>query len=88
MILNLLLRPNRLLLVHGMMDENVHYYNHTAILIHNLVRYGKPYQLQVYPNERHSLRHLEASEHYEMTLLNFLKLIRYLILHFVLVIVF
>lgn len=56
-----------------MMDENVHYYNHTAELIHNLVRYGKPYQLQLYPNERHSLRHLDASEHYEMTLLNFLK---------------
>ena len=29
---------------------------------------------QVYPGERHSLRHFEASEHYETTLLSFLKM--------------
>ena len=29
--------------------------------------------LQIYPGERHSLRHVEASEHYETTLLAFLK---------------
>jgi len=29
--------------------------------------------LQVYPNERHSLRHLDASEHYETVLLTFLR---------------
>eukprot|EP00095_Tigriopus_kingsejongensis_P006537 maker-scaffold842_size89644-snap-gene-0.13 protein:Tk06537 transcript:maker-scaffold842_size89644-snap-gene-0.13-mRNA-1 annotation:"dipeptidyl peptidase 9" len=65
--------PNRLLIVHGLMDENVHFAHHTSQLIEQLVRCGKPYQLQVYPSERHSLRHLESSEHYETTLLAFLQ---------------
>ncbi|XP_046397850.1 dipeptidyl peptidase 9 isoform X2 [Ischnura elegans] len=63
---------NRLLVIHGLMDENVHFV-HTSELIGALVRAGKPYQLQIYPNERHSLRHLDASKHYEMTLLSFLE---------------
>ena len=42
-----LYRPNRLLIVHGLMDENVHFYQHTAQLLGSLVRHGKPYQLQV-----------------------------------------
>ncbi len=41
-------RPNRLLIVHGILDENVHFYQHTAQLITHLIRLGKPYQLQVY----------------------------------------
>lgn len=63
---------NRLLIIHGLMDENVHF-SHTSQLISSLVKAGKPYQLQVYPTERHSLRHLDASEHYETTLLSFLQ---------------
>jgi len=62
----------RLLLVHGLSDENVHF-THTAELVNALVRAGKPYQLQVYPSERHSLRRLDASEHYETALLAFLQ---------------
>ena len=99
--------PNRLLIIHGLMDENVHFYQHTAPLLQALVKHGKPYQLQVpyalvdaiqqsipflfqwakrnstkflsfclfqiYPNERHSLRRLDASEQYETTLLFFLQ---------------
>ncbi|TRY69188.1 hypothetical protein TCAL_12071 [Tigriopus californicus] len=65
--------PNRLLIVHGLMDENVHFAHHTSQLVTQLVRFGKPYDLKVYPCERHSLRHLESSEHYETTLLNFLQ---------------
>uniref|UniRef100_A0A0A9VTT3 Dipeptidyl peptidase 8 n=1 Tax=Lygus hesperus TaxID=30085 RepID=A0A0A9VTT3_LYGHE len=61
----------RLLIVHGLVDDNVHF-THTSSLIAQLVRKGKPYQLQVYPCERHSLRSLDASKHYETTLLNFL----------------
>ncbi|CAB0002126.1 unnamed protein product [Nesidiocoris tenuis] len=61
----------RLLIVHGLVDDNVHF-THTSSLITQLVRKGKPYQLQVYPCERHSLRSLDASKHYETTLLNFL----------------
>ncbi|XP_050035514.1 dipeptidyl peptidase 9-like [Dermacentor andersoni] len=63
---------NRLLIVHGLMDENVHF-THTSQLVAALVKAGKPYQLQVYPAERHSLRHLDTSEHYETTLLSFLQ---------------
>ncbi|CAG9860999.1 unnamed protein product [Phyllotreta striolata] len=63
---------NRLLIIHGLIDENVHFY-HTSQLINSLVKAGKPYQLQIYPNERHSLRHLDASKHYETTLLSFLQ---------------
>ncbi|ELW62396.1 Immunoglobulin superfamily DCC subclass member 4 [Tupaia chinensis] len=37
--------PNRLLLLHGFLDENVHF-AHTSILLSFLVRAGKPYDLQ------------------------------------------
>ena len=63
---------NRLLIIHGMMDENVHFY-HTSQLINALVKTGKPYQLQIYPDERHSLRNLDANKHYETTFLSFLQ---------------
>nr|CAD7590220.1 unnamed protein product [Timema genevievae] len=63
---------NRLLIIHGLIDENVHFF-HTSQFISAMVKAGKPYQLQVYPNERHSLRHLDASKHYETTLLSFLQ---------------
>ncbi|XP_003492882.1 dipeptidyl peptidase 9 isoform X1 [Bombus impatiens] len=63
---------NRLLIIHGLIDENVHFF-HTSQLINALIKSGKPYQLQVYPNERHSLRSLDASKHYETTLLSFLQ---------------
>ena len=35
-----------MLIIHGMIDENVHF-SHTSQLINALVRAGKPYQLQV-----------------------------------------
>ncbi|XP_061337843.1 uncharacterized protein LOC133284779 isoform X1 [Gastrolobium bilobum] len=45
----------RLLLVHGMIDENVHF-RHTARLINALVAAGKPYELMIFPDERHMPR--------------------------------
>uniref|UniRef100_A0AAQ5XIT9 dipeptidyl-peptidase IV n=1 Tax=Amphiprion ocellaris TaxID=80972 RepID=A0AAQ5XIT9_AMPOC len=63
--------PNRLLILHGFLDENVHFF-HTNFLVSQLIRAGKPYSLQVYPNERHSIRCPESGEHYEITLLHFL----------------
>lgn len=63
---------NRLLLIHGLIDENVHFY-HTSELIKHLIRANKPYTLQIYPEERHSLRSLESSKHYETFLLQFLQ---------------
>uniref|UniRef100_A0A669E5K3 dipeptidyl-peptidase IV n=1 Tax=Oreochromis niloticus TaxID=8128 RepID=A0A669E5K3_ORENI len=64
--------PNRLLILHGFLDENVHFF-HTNFLVSQLIRAGKPYSLQVYPNERHSIRCPESGEHYEITLLHFLQ---------------
>jgi dipeptidyl-peptidase-4 len=45
----------RLLLIHGLLDENVHF-RHTARLINALMRAGKPYDLLVVPDGRHSTR--------------------------------
>uniref|UniRef100_A0A3Q3LGU5 dipeptidyl-peptidase IV n=1 Tax=Mastacembelus armatus TaxID=205130 RepID=A0A3Q3LGU5_9TELE len=64
--------PNRLLILHGFLDENVHFF-HTNFLVSQLIRAGKPYNLQVYPNERHSIRCPESGEHYEIMLLHFLQ---------------
>lgn len=64
--------PNRLMILHGFLDENVHFF-HTNYLVSQLIRAGKPYNLQIYPNERHSIRCQQSGEHYEITLLHFLQ---------------
>lgn len=43
----------RLMLVHGLIDENVHF-RHTARLINALTRCRKRYDLLLFPDERHS----------------------------------
>jgi len=45
----------KLLLVHGMLDENVHF-RHTARLMQALIDAGKPFDVLLYPNERHGPR--------------------------------
>jgi dipeptidyl-peptidase-4 len=45
----------KLLIVHGMLDENVHF-RHTARLADALSRANRPYELLPYPNERHMPR--------------------------------
>jgi dipeptidyl-peptidase 4 len=52
----------RLLLVHGNMDENVHY-AHTARLVDALVLAKKPFDLFVFPGERHGYRSPDARAH-------------------------
>ncbi len=47
----------KLLLVHGLIDENVHF-RHTARLINALIHARKPYELLLFPNERHTPRSL------------------------------
>jgi dipeptidyl-peptidase-4 len=42
----------KLLLVHGMIDENVHF-RHSARLLDALVKAGKPPELLLFPDERH-----------------------------------
>jgi len=53
-----------LLLVHGLIDENVHF-RHTARLINALIAAQKPYQLLLFPNERHSPRSQKDREYME-----------------------
>lgn len=45
----------KLLLIHGMLDENVHF-RHTARLINALIRARKPFDLLIFPDERHMPR--------------------------------
>ena len=47
----------RLMLVHGLIDENVHF-RHTARLINALIQARKTYDLLLFPDERHSPRRL------------------------------
>ena len=47
-----------LMIIHGLIDENVHF-RHTARLINALIKARKPYDLRLFPNERHSPRGLE-----------------------------
>ena len=45
----------KLLVIHGMIDENVHF-RHTARLMQALIDAGKPFESLLYPNERHMPR--------------------------------
>ena len=47
----------KLMLVHGLIDENVHF-RHTARLINALIEARKPYDLFLFPDERHMPRAL------------------------------
>ncbi len=61
----------KLLLVHGMIDENVHF-RHTARLINALITARKPYELLLFPDERHMPRRLEDRVHMEQQILDFI----------------
>lgn len=53
------LRGN-LLYIHGTGDDNVHYAN-AEMLINELVKHGKQFQLMVYPNRTHSINEGEGT---------------------------
>mmetsp|Transcript_38193 Transcript_38193/g.107915 ORF Transcript_38193/g.107915 Transcript_38193/m.107915 type:complete len:274 (-) Transcript_38193:45-866(-) len=61
-----------LLLVHGLLDENVHF-RHTARLINRLITAQKRYQLLVFPDERHMPRHEKDRIYMEETVMEFLS---------------
>ncbi|MCY0987857.1 DPP IV N-terminal domain-containing protein [Nannocystis sp. ILAH1] len=61
-----------LMLVHGLIDENVHF-RHTSRLIGALIRARKPYELLLFPDERHMPRGLEDRVHMEEQILAFLQ---------------
>ncbi|XP_043697383.1 dipeptidyl aminopeptidase 4 [Telopea speciosissima] len=62
----------RLLLVHGMIDENVHF-RHTARLINAFVAAGKPYELLIFPDERHMPRQLRDRIYMEERIWEFIE---------------
>lgn len=68
--------PLRLFIAHGLTDENVHFANSCAV-VDAVTAHGKPFQLQVYPGERHGLRQKAHSfNHYRSQMLaTLLKLI-------------
>ncbi|CAI5453090.1 unnamed protein product [Caenorhabditis angaria] len=47
-------KKTRLLLMHGLLDDNVHFQN-SAVLIEELQTKGIDFDLMVYPNEQHSI---------------------------------
>jgi dipeptidyl-peptidase-4 len=62
----------KLLLVHGMTDENVHF-RHTARLIVALTEAGKDYDLVVFPEERHMPRDAKGLEYQERRVAEYFK---------------
>lgn len=60
-----------LLLVHGGIDENVHF-RHTARLIVALTEAQKPYELLFFPEERHMPRDVAGLQYQEYRVLEFL----------------
>lgn len=62
----------KLLLVHGLIDENVHF-RHSARLINALIAAGKDYRLELYPDERHMPRKLADRVYMERRIFEFLQ---------------
>lgn len=60
----------KLLLIHGLLDENVHF-RHTARLMQGLIDAGKPFDVLLYPNERHTPRSEKDRVAMEATILKY-----------------
>jgi dipeptidyl aminopeptidase/acylaminoacyl peptidase len=63
-------REGRLMLIHAVLDENVHCAQ-TLELVSALVKLNKPHSLVLYPKERHGLRAASAQLHFESTFFRF-----------------
>jgi dipeptidyl-peptidase-4 len=62
----------KLLLVHGGVDENVHF-RHTARLIVALTAAQKTYDLLIFPEERHMPRDAKGLEYMERRLVDYFR---------------
>jgi dipeptidyl aminopeptidase/acylaminoacyl peptidase len=58
----------KLLIVHGLMDDNVHLQN-TAQLVQELQRADKDFEMMVYPRARHGV----SGKHYQRLVIDFMK---------------
>jgi dipeptidyl-peptidase-4 len=61
----------RLLLIHGLMDDNVHAQN-TMKLAYELQKAGKPFELMLYPLSRHGVRDPLLVKHMRQTMVDFI----------------
>ena len=62
-----------LLYIHGTGDDNVHYQN-AEMLVNELIRYGKIFQMMSYPNRTHSISEGDGTfQHLSLTYTDFLK---------------
>ena len=57
-----------LLLVHGTGDDNVHYQN-SEVVINELIKHNKQFQMMAYPNRTHSIREGENTTRHLYSLL-------------------
>ena len=62
----------KLLLIHGLIDENVHF-RHTARLINSLIESEKDYDLLLFPDERHMPRRQADRTYLEKRIASFFK---------------
>lgn len=62
----------KLLLVHGLIDENVHF-RHTARLINALIAANKRYELLLFPDERHMPRKADGRFYMESQIVDFFR---------------
>lgn len=62
----------KLLLVHGLIDENVHF-RHTARLVNALVAARKPYELLIFPDARHMPRPVKDRLYMEERIWDFIE---------------
>lgn len=60
----------RLLIIHGLMDDNVHFQN-TAQLLQALQDAGKQFDLMVYPTDRHGIH--RGAKHYRELTMDFIR---------------
>ena len=61
-----------LLIIHGMIDENVHF-RHSARLVSALIAAGRPFAMLPLPSERHSARQEAGRQYVANRLLDFFR---------------
>ena len=61
----------RLLLVHGLLDDNVHAQN-TVQFAYELQKAGKPFELMLYPKSRHGVSDPALARHMRQTMVDFI----------------
>ena len=61
---------NPLLLMHGMADDNV-LFTHSTLIMSELQKLGKQFELMTYPGAKHSMQEAHVSTHRFSTILNF-----------------